>query len=109
MDVNTAGLRDWLRRECGIDLVDYEALRRWSVEHVGDFWQAMWDHFGLQSPTPHTAALSEARMPGARWFDGAQVNYATWPPATPPVRRRSCSATSACNAKAAASRSAGPS
>jgi acetoacetyl-CoA synthetase len=31
---------------------------------------------GLQSPTPHTAVLAEARMPGARWFPGAQVNYA---------------------------------
>ena len=34
------------------------ALRRWSVEHVADFWQAMWDHFDLHSPTPHGAVLA---------------------------------------------------
>lgn len=77
MDVNTARLRDWLRRNRGVDLADYEALRRWSVEHVSDFWQALWDYFGIESPTPHVKALSDARMPGARWFEGAQVNYMT--------------------------------
>jgi acetoacetyl-CoA synthetase len=76
LKANTALLRDWLRQRRGLDLADYEALRRWSVAHVGDFWQALWDHFGLQSPTPFKAPLADARMPGARWFDGAQINYA---------------------------------
>ena len=57
------------------DLADYEALRRWSVDHVADFWQALWDYFELASPTPHAQVLADARMPGARWFDGAQLNY----------------------------------
>jgi len=74
--VNTVVLRDWLRRERGLELADYEALRRWSVDHVADFWQAMWDHFGLQSPTPWSRVLSGPEMPGARWFEGASLNYA---------------------------------
>ena len=73
---NTVALRDWLRRERGLDLPDYEALRRWSVEHLADFWRAMWDYFELQSPTPWGEVLADAGMPGARWFDGAQLNYA---------------------------------
>jgi hypothetical protein len=75
LSANTAELRDWLREHRGLELADYEALRRWSVAHVCDFWQALWDHFGLQSPTPHRQALSDAHMPGARWFEGAQLNY----------------------------------
>jgi acetoacetyl-CoA synthetase len=74
--VNTVALREWLRQERGLDLADYEALRRWSVEHLADFWQAMWDHFDLQSPTPWSAVLSGPQMPGARWFEGASLNYA---------------------------------
>jgi acetoacetyl-CoA synthetase len=74
---NTSLLRDWLREHRGLHLQDYESLRRWSVDHVSDFWQAMWDYFGLQSATPYTRALSRAVMPGARWFAGAQVNYVT--------------------------------
>jgi acetoacetyl-CoA synthetase len=73
--VNTVALRDWLRLHRALDLADYEALRRWSVDHVADFWQALWDCFGLRSPTPHRAVLAGA-MPGARWFEGAQLNYA---------------------------------
>ncbi len=40
------------------------------------FWQSVWDYFGVQSPTRPTAVLAERRMPGARWFPGATVNYA---------------------------------
>ncbi len=54
----------------------YDALWRWSVTDLDAFWQSIWDYSGIQSPTPHTAVLAEARMPGARWFPGAQVNYA---------------------------------
>jgi acetoacetyl-CoA synthetase len=75
--VNTVVLRQWLERERGVKLADYEALRRWSVSDVGVFWQAMWDYFDLQSPTPFAHALTSASMPGARWFEGAQLNYAS--------------------------------
>ena len=75
MAANTVALRDWLLEQRGLELADYEALRRWSVEHLADFWQALWDYFELTSPTPHAQVLADARMPGARWFDGAQLNY----------------------------------
>ena len=75
MAANTVVLRDWLRDRRGLDLADYEALRRWSVDHLADFWQALWDYFELTSPTPHRQVLADAQMPGARWFDGAQLNY----------------------------------
>lgn len=75
--MNTVKLRDWLRSHRGVDLADYAALHRWSVEHLSDFWQAMWERFEVESPTPPGVALADARMPGARWFEGAQVNYVT--------------------------------
>jgi len=72
----TVRLRAWLRAERGLALADYEALRRWSVEHPADFWRAMWDHFELASPTPFDTVRAGAAMPGTRWFRGAQLNYA---------------------------------
>ena len=77
MPVNTQIFRDWLRRERGLDLADYEALRRWSVSDVPAFWQALWDWFDLRSPTPHSRVWSGPQMPGTRWFEGAQVNFAS--------------------------------
>ena len=72
---NTARFRQWLARHRGVELADYAALHRWSVQDVAGFWQAVWDHFDLASPTPVGAVLADARMPGARWFEGAQLNY----------------------------------
>jgi acetoacetyl-CoA synthetase len=77
VQANTRTLRDWLNASRGLELRDYQALRRWSVDQLEDFWQALWERFDLQSPTPWTRVLAEgAPMPGARWFEGAQVNYA---------------------------------
>ncbi len=68
--------QQWLRDTRGLAFDDYQQLWEWSVRELPVFWQSLWDWFDLQSPTPHTAVLADARMPGARWFEGAQVNYA---------------------------------
>jgi acetoacetyl-CoA synthetase len=68
--------QDWLRTQRGLAFGDYDALWRWSTDDLPAFWQSVWDYFDLQSPTPQRVVLSDARMPGARWFEGAQFNYA---------------------------------
>src|SRR3954469_18102202 len=55
---------------------DYEALWRWSVDDLDAFWRALAGWIGIRWSAPPTAALAEARMPGARWFPGATLNYA---------------------------------
>ena len=73
----------WLARERGLAFDSYDALWRWSVTDLAAFWQSIWDYYGLQSPTPHAAVLVEPlgadgtpSMITARWFAGAQANYA---------------------------------
>ncbi|CDS52699.1 Acetoacetyl-CoA synthetase [Polaromonas sp. CG9_12] len=68
--------QDWLRDRHGLAFDSHDALWRWSTTELDAFWQSIWDYFDLQSPTPHDAALARNVMPGARWFPGAQVNYA---------------------------------
>jgi len=67
--------QDWLRDTRGLAFDNYDALWRWSTEDLPGFWQSIWDYFELQSPIPHRSVLAEAKMPGTRWFEGAQVNY----------------------------------
>ncbi|MDP9045645.1 MAG: acetoacetate--CoA ligase [Pseudomonadota bacterium] len=72
---------DWLARTRGLRFdpttaQGYDAMWRWSVDDLGAFWGSIWDYFGVTSPTPYESVLADARMPGARWFPGAQVNYA---------------------------------
>jgi acetoacetyl-CoA synthetase len=67
--------QDWLRDARGLRFDTYDAMWHWSTTDLPAFWQSVWDYFDMQSPTPHRAVLGEARMPGARWFEGAQCNY----------------------------------
>ncbi|MEY2800684.1 MAG: hypothetical protein RL513_268, partial [Pseudomonadota bacterium] len=67
--------QDWLRDQRGLRFDSYDALWRWSTTDLPAFWQSVWDYFEMRSPTPHRAVLGDARMPGARWFEGAQCNY----------------------------------
>jgi acetoacetyl-CoA synthetase len=71
----TAFLR-WLERERGRSFDTYQALWQWSVDDLEGFWQAIWDYFGAQSSAPYERVLAERRMPGAKWFPGARLNYA---------------------------------
>ena len=68
--------QQWLRDTRGLSFASYDALWRWSVTDLDAFWQSIWDYFELASPTPHSAVLVDRQMPGARWFPGAQFNYA---------------------------------
>jgi acetoacetyl-CoA synthetase len=68
--------QNWLREQRGLSFDSYDALWRWSTTDLSAFWQSIWDFFGMRSPTPHSAVIGDARMPGTQWFPGAQVNYA---------------------------------
>ena len=68
--------QNWLRDQRGLTFSSYHDLWRWSVTDLNGFWESIWDYFELESPTPHTAALADNVMPGARWFAGAKTNYA---------------------------------
>ncbi|MFY9510894.1 MAG: acetyl-coenzyme A synthetase N-terminal domain-containing protein, partial [Rubrivivax sp.] len=68
--------RQWLQREQGLQFADYEALWRWSSSELRAFWRSIWQYFDIQSPTAYDTELVDAAMPGARWFPGAQLNFA---------------------------------
>lgn len=65
----------WAQGRYGVTLPDYQALWRWSVDALDDFWHAVWEYFEVQSSTPVGAALTDDTMPGARWFPGVRLNY----------------------------------
>src|SRR5690349_6142196 len=73
---NLAAFMSWLAEKRGLRFLDYDALWDWSVTDLEGFWQAIWDYYGGISIRPHSSVLESRRMPGARWFPGAQVNYA---------------------------------
>ena len=58
------------------DPVDYDALWRWSVEHLDQFWAELADWTGVLPGVPDEQVLTDRSMPGAVWFPGTTVNYA---------------------------------
>jgi acetoacetyl-CoA synthetase len=60
-----------------LQLNDYAALHRWSIEQRAAFWQTLADYFQVAWHTPPSQVLNEgAHMPDARWFSGATLNFA---------------------------------
>jgi acetoacetyl-CoA synthetase len=56
---------------------DYAALYDWSIESPQDFWAAIWRFCEVKATTPYDSVLRDAhRMPGAKWFEGAKLNFA---------------------------------
>ena len=56
---------------------EYDALYRWSLDRNAEFWAAFWEFSGIRARTPYRSVLTDPdRMPGARWFEGARLNYA---------------------------------
>src|SRR2546421_3852422 len=66
----------WAAERSGRELDSYEQLWRWSVEELEDFWAAIWDFCGVRASRGYERVLSSRAMPGASWFEGAQLNYA---------------------------------
>jgi acetoacetyl-CoA synthetase len=66
----------WAGEREGREFADYEELRRWSVEEVERFWAAVWEFCGVRASKPYERVLSSHAMPGAKWFEGAELNYA---------------------------------
>ena len=65
----------WLERQKSLTFRDYDSLWQWSVDHIGAFWESLWEYFGIISHSPYTKVLS-GKMPRAKWFEGATLNYA---------------------------------
>jgi len=73
---NLTKYMQWLGREKGLYFEDLEKLWNWSVSSLEEFWASIWEYFHLQSSKPYEKILAERNMPGAKWFAGAELNYA---------------------------------
>lgn len=55
----------------------YPQLWKWSVENISQFWETMWEFADIIHSEPFDEVIDDAgKMPGARWFSGARLNFA---------------------------------
>ena len=70
------GFMRWVSEREGRTFAEYEQLREWSVTELERFWASIWEYFGVRCSRPYERVLDARTMPGARWFEGAELNYA---------------------------------
>ncbi|SFI69497.1 acetoacetate--CoA ligase [Albimonas pacifica] len=66
----------WLASERGLAFPDYDALWEWSTTELEGFWTSLIDFWDLPFATRETRVIDREVMPGARWFEGATLNWA---------------------------------
>ena len=59
-----------------VALADYRALHDFSIRRADAFWQSVWEHCGVRGSMGERIIDDPARMPGARFFPDARLNFA---------------------------------
>src|SRR5215217_3325238 len=75
-NANISRYMEWLKREKNLSFSDYGELWEWSVSEVEEFWASIWEYFNVKASKPYSRVLNSREMPGYKWFEGAELNYA---------------------------------
>ena len=69
--------RLFVNKKYGMELDNYRDLYNWSVNEITCFWEAVWS-FGkpVISKDYQQVVDDDSKMPGAKWFSGARLNFA---------------------------------
>ena len=55
----------------------YHQLHQWSIENPADFWGTLWHYSGIIFSKDSDQVVDDPKkMPGAKWFQGARLNFA---------------------------------
>ncbi len=67
----------FVNEKFNLNFNEYESLYRWSVENLSSFWSAIWEFVGIKASHPYDQVIDDTtKMPGAKWFSGAHLNFA---------------------------------
>lgn len=78
-NINRANITKFIKfvnKEYDTSISDYFELYDWSVTEIEKFWEAMWKYSGIIHSKSYDNVLDERKMPGAKWFEGAELNFA---------------------------------
>jgi acetoacetyl-CoA synthetase len=78
--IESSNLTAFMRRvevRTGRRFRDYGELHSWSVADPAAFWAEAWAFLGIIASKPFARVVDDPKkMPGARWFEGARLNFA---------------------------------
>ena len=67
----------FINQKYGTDFQEYRPLYQWSIDNIPDFWASMWEFADIKYSKPYDRVIDDVnKMPGAKWFEGARLNFA---------------------------------
>lgn len=76
-NANVTRFMNLVNERYGTRLSSCRELHDWSVASIPDFWDRMWDFAGIRASQGYETVVDDpARMPGAKWFARARLNFA---------------------------------
>ena len=76
-NTNIYHFMNYLNSRHGKSFVHYEDVYKWSIEESPVFWATLWDYAEVVHSRTYDQVVDDLnKMPGARWFEGARLNFA---------------------------------
>ena len=76
-NANITRFIEYVNGKQGTKLKTYQDLYAWSVESIPEFWARMWEFADIKASRGYDQVVDDLKkMPGARWFTGARLNFA---------------------------------
>jgi acetoacetyl-CoA synthetase len=64
-------------KQRNIEIINYPELYQWSINDSPAFWDMLWDYAEVVAEKKgDQVVLDKEKMPGAKWFPDARLNYA---------------------------------
>jgi acetoacetyl-CoA synthetase len=66
-----------INRKYSQSIQNYNDLFEWSITHISAFWEMVWYFSKIIASRMYTSIVDDpSKMPGAKWFPSARLNYA---------------------------------
>ncbi|MCX5831710.1 MAG: acetoacetate--CoA ligase [Deltaproteobacteria bacterium] len=66
-----------INKKFGCNFQEYHDLHKWTVDHIPEFWGEFWEYADIIHSTGFKQVVDDpAKMPGAKWFAEARLNFA---------------------------------
>ena len=74
---NMTRFTNYVNEKYGKEFTSYDELYQWSIDNIPHFWATMWEFGDIRASRKYDTVVDDLKkMPGARWFVGAKLNFA---------------------------------
>ena len=76
-NANITRFIEYVNGKHGKKFKTYQDLFQWSTENIPDFWARMWEFADIKASRGYDQVVDDvSKLPGAKWFPGARLNFA---------------------------------